>query len=88
MSEPCRCVVEGVYCPEGLRLAAEASRWNDRAERQGTVENENAFVTAYRAVQWHLHDANDALFRVEGRRREFGAKAVLNLSFPVSREEA
>lgn len=81
--EPCDCVRKGIYCPEGLRLASEAASLARRCEMFRSVANENAFVAAYRAVYWHIHDANDALFRAEGRRRAFGKGAKLNLSLSV-----
>ena len=85
MDRPCDCVTKGTYCSEGLRLATEASRLARRCEECRNIANENAFVAAYRAVGWHLHDANDALFRLEGRRHMFSQGAALNLSFSVTR---
>ncbi len=53
----CRCIYDGIYCDYGMRLVVTIARLGSKVH--ATLNEENEFVDAWRAWNFHMHDVNE-----------------------------
>lgn len=53
----CRCVYEGMYCDYGLGLVTTIALLGPKV--RASLAEENEFVAAWRAWNFHMHDVNE-----------------------------